>query len=78
MTHSERCPICLGSGKLLYQNYFNESSCSNTSEHTCHGCTGKGWIEVNDSYPVFSIIPKCTCGTNTTAPCPIHNINVPY
>ena len=34
MAHSEICPICKGSGKI--------------KKDTCHGCGGKGWIEVND------------------------------
>ncbi len=31
--HSEVCPVCNGAGK--YQN------------NRCHGCNGKGWIEVS-------------------------------
>lgn len=32
-----RCPVCNGSGK-----YNGE---------TCHGCGGKGWVEVHGNYP---------------------------
>ena len=40
MAHAETCPICKGKGDLP----------SNTSKQkeTCHGCSGKGWIEVSD------------------------------
>lgn len=34
--HSEICPVCNGTGK-----YCNKK---------CHGCDGKGWVEVSDSY----------------------------
>lgn len=40
MAHAESCPICWGKGKL------------EDGEHkggkTCHGCSGKGWVEVQD------------------------------
>ena len=34
MSHAERCPVCYGTGK--YDNLI------------CHGCNGKGWVEVSD------------------------------
>lgn len=34
MAHAQKCPICNGEGKY--------------KEQTCHGCGGKGWIEVQD------------------------------
>lgn len=43
--HSEICPVCKGTGK--YKEYTNYS-CSIYSEHTCHGCNGKGWVTIND------------------------------
>ena len=32
--HAEKCPVCLGSGKVEGKQ--------------CHGCNGRGWIEVSD------------------------------
>lgn len=32
----ELCPVCKGEGKY--------------KEKTCHGCDGKGWIEIDESY----------------------------
>lgn len=38
--HSEICPVCQGKGKIDGQ--------------ACHGCNGRGWVEVQDStYPPF-------------------------
>lgn len=56
MSHSEICPICKGSGKSVYINYFvsHFSYFPFTSvpmlykETTCNGCNGKGWIAVQD------------------------------
>lgn len=33
--HSEKCPICSGSGQVK-------------DTQPCYGCDGRGWIEVND------------------------------
>lgn len=33
--HAERCPVCTGTGKI--------------EKETCHGCNGKGWVEVTDN-----------------------------
>ena len=38
MSHAEKCPICGGSGKL-------------PDKVTCHGCGGKGWVEVGKDSP---------------------------
>jgi len=40
--HSEICPICLGSGKIACE-------CGSGTK-VCHGCNGRGWVEVSDSY----------------------------
>ncbi len=34
MSHAEKCPVCLGGGKV--------------GESVCHGCGGKGWVIVPD------------------------------
>jgi len=42
MRHAELCPVCSGSGKY--------------KKKKCHGCGGKGWIEVGRDMD-FSIPP---------------------
>ena len=37
--HAERCPVCVGTGKI--------------EKETCHGCGGKGWVEVTDNEPCY-------------------------
>lgn len=37
MAHLELCRVCKGSGKY--------------KDKTCHGCNGKGQVEVRDEYP---------------------------
>ena len=44
--HSEKCPICNGKGTIPQFNASTESS----MEITCHGCNGKGWIEVRNEF----------------------------
>ena len=46
--HAERCPVCCGSGKY--------------NDEVCHGCNGKGWVEVNDYiwYPWYPWYPLIT------------------
>jgi len=41
--HSERCPLCHGEGK-----YIPEGWSIPIYNQPCHGCNGKGWIEVKD------------------------------
>ena len=52
MAHAEKCPICLGSGKITDWSRFEESKRATNGlesiESPCHGCNGKGWIEVRD------------------------------
>ena len=49
--HSELCPVCHGKG-VIYSPLLRK-------DVTCHGCNGKGWIEVkNDNYiPTIPYIP---------------------
>lgn len=47
MAHAQKCPICLGKGTILDELY-PQSTCS--IEKTCHGCNGRGWVEVGDGY----------------------------
>jgi len=51
MAHSEICPVCQGKGKL-------EDKQVTHGEKTCHGCNGRGWVEVQDSgFPFISCEP---------------------
>ena len=52
MAHAEICPICHGRGKIK-----NPMDITAPVEITCHGCGGKGWIEVSDETPVFNPWP---------------------
>lgn len=38
--HSELCPVCQGEGKIRDK--------LSGEKKTCHGCNGRGWVEVND------------------------------
>lgn len=37
------CPVCKGSGKF--------------KDKECHGCNGKGWVEVRDCQSVYPYYP---------------------
>jgi len=39
----QRCPVCLGAGKLLDRR-LEDNSVVNQYEKPCQGCEGKGWI----------------------------------
>ena len=72
--HAEKCPVCGGSGKLP-----SDGRSTGFAERTCHGCGGKGWIQVQNGerephisvpwypiYPaVYSVWPQITF-TGTT------------
>ena len=40
MVHAEKCPVCKGDGELPPKPSDNDLW------RICHGCGGKGWIEV--------------------------------
>jgi len=46
MAHAEICPICKGEGKLQLGTLPSTTYTVNTK--ICHGCGGKGWVEVED------------------------------
>lgn len=47
------CPVCNGTGKL--QPTGDQSGCE---LKTCHGCNGKGWVEVQEeSYSAYPSMP---------------------
>lgn len=51
MSHAERCPVCLGSGKLTLSGLPHDSNPDEVSK-PCHGCGGIGWVTVADPPPV--------------------------
>jgi len=51
------CPVCNGTGK------YHDASIHHTWD--CHGCGGKGWVEVHEETPTTYPYP---CGTTTTYP----------
>ena len=50
MNHAEKCPVCNGTGKISTGN----SSTAGPVEEVCHGCGGKGWVTVEDSWGYYS------------------------
>jgi hypothetical protein len=51
MTHSEICPVCGGKGTVPMNNPSGWTPVTTSGEppqKTCHGCSGRGWVEVND------------------------------
>lgn len=50
MAHAEKCPVCDGSGQV------HGPSSRDTALRECHGCSGRGWVEVSDPEPkVFEL-----------------------
>jgi|WetSurMetagenome_2_1015567.scaffolds.fasta_scaffold02220_9 hypothetical protein len=71
MAHAEKCPICNGSG-VLPLLVSNDSTNAHPQTKVCHGCSGYGWITVQDTIPYvvpyipFTISPYTVwCGTTT-------------
>lgn len=58
MSHAEICPICKGKGTIEDK----ESTCGGKS---CHGCSGSGWVTVQDQYPI-SNLPSHKWSDSTT------------
>ena len=50
MSHAQKCPICNGKGHINQEgNFAYRDEQGNTApQKTCHGCGGRGWIEVKD------------------------------
>ena len=74
MSHSERCPVCFGTGKVKISDNGQIIGGSFPDSKQCHGCAGKGWVLVNDvpTYnPHFDY--TCTCGNTAIHYCPVHN-----
>jgi len=54
MAHAEKCPVCDGSGDVATKQ--------------CHGCAGRGWVEVKDEAPAVPYIPWYPYPTYPTYP----------
>ena len=54
MAHSEKCPVCEGSGKLP-----GDTGTTDCTPVTCHGCYGRGWVTVGVEYqpPIYYTTP---------------------
>lgn len=59
MSHAEVCPVCEGTGKVKeYNKYFSPFGFEHSTglsyiEKTCHGCQGKGWVNVTDINDIY-------------------------
>ncbi|MCK5608865.1 hypothetical protein KAR91_43735 [Candidatus Pacearchaeota archaeon] len=55
MAHAEKCPVCDGIGRTE----FVEGGSGTTVRklQPCHGCGGKGWIEVSDPQRPIELRP---------------------
>ena len=47
------CPVCNGKGTT------KSIDPTETSEYKCHGCGGKGWVEVSEALPLFEKQVEC-------------------
>jgi len=45
------CPVCNGTGKLA------DTASTGGADKVCHGCGGKGWVEVHNDYHYYPIYP---------------------
>lgn len=58
MAKAVLCPVCGGEGEIYEKVAFNPSTGS-LPKKTCHGCGGKGWVEVAEDMPVY--YPSIPC-----------------
>jgi len=51
MAHAEKCPVCDGERILRYidETRVTGIHLGGETEKQCHGCNGKGWVEVKDN-----------------------------
>lgn len=49
MAHAEICPVCHGIGRTEFVE--GGSGTTVRKSQPCHGCDGKGWVEVGDDTP---------------------------
>lgn len=47
MSEAVKCPVCNGSGKVaIDQQGKLDNSVIAKHDKECHGCSGKGWVEL--------------------------------
>jgi hypothetical protein len=51
MAHAETCPVCGGTGIVDKKIAVGGTVREITSNEDCHGCDGKGWVEVGRDDP---------------------------
>jgi hypothetical protein len=51
MAHAEKCPVCNGKGEIFRAGDAGTNIGDTRSNNVCHGCNGKGWVEVGTEYP---------------------------
>ena len=56
MRHAELCPVCNGSGKVI----ASQSTDVTVRTKKCHGCNGKGWVEIGIDYSSIPYISYYT------------------
>ena len=60
--HAEKCPICEGKGAVIDDmNGYAPS----TNRVVCHGCGGKGWVEVHDAVDGWTVLTPVDWGTSS-------------
>lgn len=51
MARAVVCPVCGGSGRVISPDFGGTygllSPPTDTTDAICHGCRGKGWVEVS-------------------------------
>lgn len=52
------CPVCVGRGKVA--PVWAVSTTGESWSVTCHGCGGKGWVEVHESCVVSNCLKNLT------------------
>ena len=70
MSPAELCPICKGVGRIQVDR--DNTTTAPMEEKICHGCDGKGWIEIGGGdYPPA---PYWPCYPNPWQPMPTYTI----
>lgn len=54
MAHSEVCPVCKGEGKVC-KGVDEKSTSAIPILAICHGCNGRGWVEVGNDKSYYPI-----------------------
>jgi len=47
------CPVCNGMGRVADNPPVGSTG---PADKTCHGCGGKGWVEVHEDYPSYPYV----------------------